>query len=117
EREASTNSRPTPGRTRQSTRSRAPPRSAIFTGLPYGEEGGEMNVTRRQLLMAALAASRLRAASAPVLDRGFGRVTQIAEGVYATIADGSKGPQCASNGGIIAGREALLIVEGHMEPA
>src|SRR5262249_30778451 len=28
-----------------------------------------------------------------------------------------KGPQCASNGGIIAGRDAVLIVEGHMQPA
>lgn len=70
-------------------------------------------MTRRDLLLGLAA----RAMAAPVLDRGFGRVTQIAEGVYATIADGSKGPQCASNGGVIAGRDAVLIVEGHMEPA
>jgi glyoxylase-like metal-dependent hydrolase (beta-lactamase superfamily II) len=37
--------------------------------------------------------------------------------VYVTIADGSKGPQCGSNGGVIAGRNEVLIVEGHMQPA
>src|SRR5215510_14400307 len=70
-------------------------------------------MTRRELLVALAA----RAVAAPVLDRGFGRVTQIAEGVYATLADPAKGTQCASNGGIIVGRDAVLIVEGHMEPA
>jgi cyclase len=82
------------------------------------DEGDGM--TRRRLLLAALAASRPAAAQSvapPLLDRGFGRVTQIVEGVYATLADPGKGPQCASNGGIVAGRDAVLIVEGHMEPA
>jgi hypothetical protein len=31
--------------------------------------------------------------------KGFARVTKIAEGIYVTIADPSKGPQCLSNGG------------------
>ena len=70
-------------------------------------------MTRRELLLALAA----RAVAAPVLDRGFGRVTQIADGVYATLADPAKGMQCGSNGGIIVGRDAVLIVEGHMEPA
>jgi glyoxylase-like metal-dependent hydrolase (beta-lactamase superfamily II) len=68
-----------------------------------------MEWNRRQFLLAGLAA--------PLLDRGFARVTPLAPGVYATIADASKGPQCVSNGGVIAGRDAVLIVEGHMQPA
>ena len=78
-----------------------------------------MGVTRRDFLLAALAAARLRAqrpVAEPLFDRGFARVTRIAEGVYATIADPSKGAQCGSNGGVIAGRDAVLIVEGHMQP-
>ena len=78
-----------------------------------------MNVTRRQLL-AGLAARALAAQqrnAAFLLDRGFARVTELAPGVYVTIADSTKGSQCASNGGVIAGRDAVLIVEGHMEPA
>jgi cyclase len=70
-------------------------------------------MTRRELLLALAA----RAVAAPVLDRGFARVTRIADGVYATLADPAKGMQCVSNGGIIVGRDAVLIVEGHMEPA
>src|SRR5437867_11820141 len=79
-----------------------------------------MEVTRRQLLLAGLAVPGLgakRTVPEPVFDRGFARVTQIADGVYATIADVSKGPQCASNGGVISGRDAVLIVEGHFQPA
>ena len=49
-------------------------------------------------------------------DRGFASVHEIADGVYATIADPSKGPQCLSNGGVIVGKKAVLIVEGHMQP-
>jgi cyclase len=74
---------------------------------------------RRQFLWSALAATAAaqQREPAPVLDRGFARVIQIAPNVYATIADPSKGMQCASNGGIIAGRDAVLIVEGHLQPA
>jgi glyoxylase-like metal-dependent hydrolase (beta-lactamase superfamily II) len=78
-----------------------------------------MQMNRRQLL-AGLAVPLLgaqRPVPAPLFDRGFASVTQIADGVYATIADVSKGAQCASNGGVIAGRDAMLIVEGHMQPA
>ena len=55
----------------------------------------------------------------PVLsiDRGFASVHEVADGVFATIADPSKGPQCLSNGGVIAGKKAVLIVEGHYQPA
>jgi cyclase len=101
-------------------RFRALPPNGIFTAFPCLEKGGEMKLTRRQLLAAGVAVPRLHAQPAdpaPLLDRGFARVTQIAPGVYVTIADVSKGPQCASNGGVIAGRDAVLIVEGHMQPA
>jgi glyoxylase-like metal-dependent hydrolase (beta-lactamase superfamily II) len=37
--------------------------------------------------------------------------------VYATLADPTKGQEGLSNGGIIAGRDAVLIVEGHFQPA
>src|SRR5688500_18829565 len=91
------------------------PRSATFTACPYREREGAMQMNRRQLLLAGLAAPLMGARPAPelLLDRGFARVTRIAPGVFATIADFSKGPQCASNGGVIAGRDAVLIVEGH----
>src|SRR5436309_593557 len=79
-----------------------------------------MSLDRRRFMMTAIAgpafAARQRDA-APVLDRGFARVTQFAPGVYVTIADGAKGQQCGSNGGVLAGRDAVLIVEGHMQPA
>lgn len=51
------------------------------------------------------------------IDRGFARVIPMAEGVWATIADGSKGAQAGSNGGFIAGRTGTLLIEGHMQPA
>src|SRR5436309_2717980 len=79
-----------------------------------------MNFDRRQFLLAALAGPVLAARKpdpAPLLDRGFARVTPVAPGVYVTIADPAKGQQCASNGGVLAGRDAVLIVEGHMEPS
>ncbi|MBK5294492.1 MAG: MBL fold metallo-hydrolase [Acidobacteriia bacterium] len=79
-----------------------------------------MNMDRRGFLLAGLGGSALAAQkqdAAPLLDRGFARVTQIAPGVYGTIAEASKGLQCGSNGGVIAGRNAVLIVEGHMQPA
>jgi cyclase len=77
-------------------------------------------VNRRQFLLAGLAGAALGARkqdSTPLLDRGFARVIEIASGVYVTIADASKGMQCASNGAVIVGRSAVLIVEGHMQPA
>ncbi len=76
-----------------------------------------MNLDRRQFLMAGLAATQGRPDGLFALDRGFAKVTELAPGVYVTIADPSKGPQCVSNGGVIAGRDRVLIVEGHMQPA
>jgi cyclase len=76
-----------------------------------------MTFDRREFLLAGLAARHLGAQqreAAVVLDRGFAKVTTFAPGVYVTIADMSK-PECASNGGVLAGRDAVLIVEGHMQ--
>jgi glyoxylase-like metal-dependent hydrolase (beta-lactamase superfamily II) len=77
-----------------------------------------MILDRRQFLVAGLAgAAMAQKPAAPLLDRGFARIDEIAPGVWATVADASKGDQCASNGGVIAGRDSVLIVEGHMQPA
>ncbi len=84
-----------------------------------------MTATRRQFLDQAGALAALLAvpawpqekAPAALIDKGFARVVKLADGVYATVADGAKGPQALSNGGVIAGRNAVLIVEGHMQPA
>jgi glyoxylase-like metal-dependent hydrolase (beta-lactamase superfamily II) len=58
-----------------------------------------------------------RIATTPVLDRGFAASRKIGEGVYATIADGSKGFQAGCNGGFVVGKDAALLFEGHWTPA
>ncbi|HEY7284279.1 MAG TPA: MBL fold metallo-hydrolase [Vicinamibacterales bacterium] len=74
-------------------------------------------VDRRRFLAATIAApfvaATRRAETGAVIDRGFARVTRLADGVFATIADPQLGLQCYSNGGVIVGRDAVLIVEGH----
>lgn len=79
-----------------------------------------MKMDRRRFLLAALAGAATAAKNASaqtLIDRGFAKVIRIADGVYATLADEAKGPQCLSNGGVIVGRDAVLIVEGHFQPA
>ena len=64
---------------------------------------------------AALAAAPLddaRVAKQPVADKGFASVRKIGDGLYATIADRSKGLQARCNGGILIGRDAALMIEG-----
>ena len=78
-----------------------------------------MTLNRREFLLAGLVGPvlvRQKSDPAPLFDRGFARVTEIANRVYVTIADVGKGPQCGSNGGVLAGRDAVLIVEGHFQP-
>ena len=58
-----------------------------------------------------------RIAAIPVLDRGFAAARKIGDGVYATIADGSKGFQAGCNGGFVVGKDAALLFEGHWTPA
>ena len=78
-----------------------------------------MQINRRQFLMTASMAAPAIAwsqeNSPPLIDRDFARVTRFADGVYVTMA-GPGGQQCASNGAVIAGRDATLIVEGHFFP-
>jgi glyoxylase-like metal-dependent hydrolase (beta-lactamase superfamily II) len=94
-----------------------------------------MRVDRRHFLKTAtvatmLTSTRLRALTsissllapdAPsgpvVLDHGFGKVVKLVDGVYVTLADETKGDQCSSNGGVLVGKDAVLVVEGHMRPA
>ncbi len=78
-----------------------------------------MKLNRRQFCSVALTAPAVLAQDAPppLIDRGFARVSKLADGVYVTIANPQKGPQCLSNGGVIVGRERVLLVEGHFQPA
>ena len=76
-------------------------------------------MNRRRFLIGggAWAAGRASAQQpGPVLDKGFARVEKIAEGVYATVADASKGLQALSNGGLVVGSKGVLIVEAHLHP-
>ena len=76
-----------------------------------------MKLNRRQFCSVALTASAVLAQNAPppLIDRGFARVSKLADGVYVTIA--KNGPQCVSNGGFIVGRDRVLLLEGHFQPA
>ena len=53
-----------------------------------------------------------RIAKQPLADKGFASTRKIGDGLYATIADRSKGLQARCNGGFIIGRDAALMVEG-----
>jgi cyclase len=65
--------------------------------------------------MPALASSIAddpRIAKQPLADKGFASIRKIGDGLYATIADRSKGLQARCNGGFLVGREAAILVEG-----
>jgi cyclase len=53
-----------------------------------------------------------RIAAQPMADKGFASIRKIGNGLYATIADRSKGLQARCNGGFLVGRDAALMVEG-----
>ena len=53
-----------------------------------------------------------RIAPQPIADKGFASIRKIGDGLYATIADRSKGLQARCNGGFLIGRDAALMVEG-----
>jgi glyoxylase-like metal-dependent hydrolase (beta-lactamase superfamily II) len=53
-----------------------------------------------------------RIAPQPIADKGFASIRKIGNGLYATIADRSKGLQARCNGGFLIGRDASLMVEG-----
>src|SRR3981081_1573701 len=48
----------------------------------------------------------------PIADKGFASIRKIGDGLYATIADRSKGLQARCNGGFLIGRDAAIMVEG-----
>jgi glyoxylase-like metal-dependent hydrolase (beta-lactamase superfamily II) len=58
-----------------------------------------------------------RIAKQPIADKGFASVRKIGEGLYATIADRSKGLQARCNGGFLIGRDAAIMIEGFQTTA
>lgn len=67
--------------------------------------------------------SQARTLSDPVVTTPFARIEKLGEGVWAVVStpfapDGGRGDRTTlSNGGIIAGRDAVLVVEGFNMPA
>jgi cyclase len=57
-----------------------------------------------------------RVSQTPVADKGYALVRKIGNGLYATISDRTKGLQTRSNGGILVGRDAALVIEGFQTP-
>ncbi len=57
-----------------------------------------------------------RVAPMPLADKGFASVRRVGDGVYANIADFSKGTQSVSNGGFLAGRDGAFLIEGFCTP-
>jgi len=62
--------------------------------------------------LAADLADDPRIAKQPVADKGFAAIRKIGDGLYATIADRSKGLQARCNGGFLIGRDAAIMIEG-----
>src|ERR1700681_3631666 len=76
---------------------------------------GALSAASRLAPLAALAeplADDPRIAKQPIADKGFPSIRKIGDGLYATIADRSKGLQARCNGGFLIGRDAATIVEG-----
>lgn len=67
--------------------------------------------------------AQARTLADPVTTTPFARIEKISDGVWAVVstpfgADGARGDRTTlSNGGIIAGRDAVLVVEGFFTPA
>lgn len=53
-----------------------------------------------------------RIAQQPIVDKGYASIRKIGEGLYATIADRTKGLQARCNGGFLVGRDAAMLIEG-----
>lgn len=62
--------------------------------------------------LATMLADDPRIAKQPIADKGFASIRKIGDGLYATIADRSKGLQARCNGGFLIGRDAAIMVEG-----
>src|SRR5256885_5633689 len=66
--------------------------------------------------LAADLAIDSRVSSTPIVDKGFASGRRIGNGLYATISDPSKGNTTICNGGVFAGREGGLLIEGFISP-
>src|SRR5438046_10729262 len=53
-----------------------------------------------------------RVSETPLVDKGFASVRKIGNGLYATIADLSKGNTTVCNGAVLVGGDAALPMEG-----
>src|SRR5256884_4047278 len=62
--------------------------------------------------LAAELADAPRISQTPLVDKGFAAVRRIANGLYATISDFSKGSTTVCNGGFLMGKERALHKEG-----
>lgn len=75
-----------------------------------------MQLNRREFCFAIGAPALVAQSASPLIHRGFASVSKLSEGVWVTIANPAKGLQALSNGGVIAGRDRVLLVEGHCQP-
>ena len=81
---------------------------------------GAMLAAYRLLPVPKLAeslAADARVSQTPIADKGFASVRKVAEGLYATISDTSKGFQTLCNGGFLVGKDAALLIEGFVSAA
>jgi cyclase len=81
---------------------------------------GALYAAAKLLPMPALAAELAadsRVSQTPIVDKGFASVRKIGEGLYATISDPSKGFQTVCNGGFLAGKDGVLLIEGFISVA
>jgi len=81
---------------------------------------GALYTAAKLLPMPALAselAEDSRLSQTPLVDKGFASVRKIAEGLYATISDPSKGFQTVCNGGFLVGKDGALLLEGFISVA
>ncbi len=53
-----------------------------------------------------------RVSELAIVDGGFASIRKVTSGIYATIADPTKGSQATSNGGFLVGKEAAFLIEG-----
>ena len=81
---------------------------------------GAMSAAASMIPLRAMAHSLSqdpRISQTPVVDKGFASVRKIGNGLYATISDSSKGLQTLCNGGILAGKEGAILIEGFVSAA
>src|SRR5260370_11111181 len=67
--------------------------------------------------LAAQLAGDSRVSPSPIVDKGFASVRKIGSGLYATISDPSKGMTTICNGGFLAGKDGVLLIEGFTTPS